>query len=149
MGSFMRLLPLCLLLHMLAAPAAATKPAWSTDVYFEAGSDVIEQVDRVRIVSAISGVSGSFLCASGTWIVVGHADPHEVPPEAATSLSERRARAVAAELRAAGVSDGRLEVAFKGSTQPVAKPPHRHNRRTEIEYAPCLKSDGTLDTPSK
>jgi len=139
-----RTVSLFMLLLIVASPAVAMKPAWATDVFFSANSDVIEQVEAQRLASALPSVPARFSCASGTWIVIGHADPNEGSSKETTALSERRARAVAvaASMRSAGIPDQDLDVASKGSTQPVAKPPHHHNRRVEIEYAPCEKAGG-------
>jgi hypothetical protein len=128
---------LCAILPIAVSPAAAMKPAWSTDVFFRTNSDVIEQAEVQRLISALPSVPSRFPCVSGTWFVVGHADPTEGSSKEAAALSKRRARAVATSMQNAGISDLEINVEFKGSTQPVAKPPHHDNRRVEIEYAPC------------
>jgi outer membrane protein OmpA-like peptidoglycan-associated protein len=130
---------LFVLLASTALPVAALKPDWSTDVFFTVNSDVMEQGDVQRLASALPIVPSKFLCDSGVWVVVGHADPTEGSPKQTADLSNRRAHAVAASMRMTGIADQDIYVAFKGASAPVAKPPHRHNRRVEIEYAPCEK----------
>jgi outer membrane protein OmpA-like peptidoglycan-associated protein len=125
-----------------SAPAVAMKPAWSTDILFSSNSDVIEQVDLERLSYSLSGVPAKFPCPSGNWIVVGHADRSEGTKEESAALSKRRVEAVATAMRRAGIQVREIDLASKGASQPVAKPPHPRNRRVEIEYAPCEASGG-------
>ena len=93
-----------LLLVSISRAASAERPAWATDVLFEAGSATVSSQDRARIASAVGNIPSSSRCASGLWIVVGHADKGDGSAVKQVQLAEERANAVSNLLLLNGVS---------------------------------------------
>jgi outer membrane protein OmpA-like peptidoglycan-associated protein len=107
-----------------------------SDVTFSSGSAALQPGARDRL-RRLAGVLDRY--PRTTVQIIGHTDSRGTE-QSNDELSQRRARAVADELTADGVSAGRISTVGRGASQPVAtndSPEGRaQNRRVEINVNP-------------
>ena len=116
----------------VAAPAAAPAPARTFLVFFD--FDRADLTDRARAIIA-EAAQNAQRTGSARIEVAGHAD-RSGTPQYNQALSERRARAVAAELQRRGIAGTAINVQAFGESRPLVPTAdgvrEPQNRRVEI-----------------
>lgn len=115
-----------------AAPIRETVSSQAQDIQFHVGNDQLTPAGKAQVKKLYDNINTTSLKV----LITGHADAQGTAQQNLV-LSERRAKAVQAYLVARGFPDNRINVDFKGDTQPVdpARTPaaFAKNRRVVIE----------------